>query len=233
MPTPAATFKEIHRLRRYIRDLEGKADQEPRLRKAQDDKVARHEALFKQAQERLKHYKVEIHHKEVSIKSAQDQIKKYEKQLKENITSKKEYDALMAEIASTKASIGKLEDEALELMSQSEDEAKKLPDVEAGLHKAKEEHARFDQDHAEALERYAREKVKAEAELKEQEALLPEDFRLHYNRFVTAKGADALASVANNLCTACYTEVTPQMASELRRGSYLICKNCGRILYAE
>ena len=223
----------IHRLRRYIRDLEGKADQEPRLRKAQDDKVARQEKLLKQAQEQLKHFKVEIHHKEVSIKSAQDQIKKYEKQLKENISNKKEYDALMAEIAATKASIGKLEDEALELMSQSEDEAKKLPEVEAALRKAKEEHARFDQDHAESLQRFAQEKVKAEADLKEQEAQLPEDFRPQYNRFVAAKGADALAAVANNLCTACYTEVTPQMGSELRRGNFLLCKNCGRILYLE
>ena len=233
MPTPAAIFKEIHRLRRYIRDLEGKADQEPRLRKAQDDKVARQEKLLKQAQEQLKHFKVEIHHKEVSIKSAQDQIKKYEKQLKENISNKKEYDALMAEISAAKASIGKLEDEALELMGQSEDETKKLPDVESGLRKAKEEHARFDQDHAEALDRYAQEKVKAEAELKEQEAQLPDDFRPQYNRFVAAKGADALAAVANNVCTACYTEVTPQMGSELRRGSFLVCKNCGRILYLE
>ena len=233
MPTPAAIFKEIHRLRRYIRDLEGKADQEPRLRKAQDDKVARHEALLKQAQDGLKRLKMETHQKEVSIKAAQDQIKKYEKQLKENISNKKEYDALMAEIAATKASIGKLEDETLELMGQSEEDAKKLPDVEANLRKAKEEHARFDQDHAETLERYAQEKVKAQAELQEQEGLLPEDFRPQYNRFVAAKGPDALAAVANNVCTACYTEVTPQMASELRRGSFLMCKNCGRILYAE
>jgi predicted nucleic acid-binding Zn-ribbon protein len=233
MPTPAAILKEIHRLRRYIRDLEGKADQEPRLRKAQDDKVARHEALLKQTQDGLKRLKMEIHQKEVSIKAAQDQIKKYEKQLKENISNKKEYDALMAEIAGTKASIGKLEDETLELMGQCEDDAKKVPDVEAALRKAKEEHARFDQDHAEALERYAQERVKAQADLKEQEMLLPEDVRPQYNRLVAAKGADALAAVANNLCAACYTEVTPQMASELRRGSFLVCKNCGRILYAE
>ncbi len=233
MPTPAAIFKEIHRLRRYIRDLEGRADQEPRLRKAQDDKVARHEAQLRQAQDGLKRLKIEIHQKEVSIKSAQDQIKKYEKQLKENISNKKEYDALMAEIAGTKATIGKLEDETLELMGQSEDETKKLPDLEAALRKAKEEHARFDQDHAETLQRYAQERLKALEELKEQEALVPEDLRPHYNRFVAAKGPDALAAVANSVCSACYTEVTPQMGSELRRGNYLICKNCGRILYAE
>lgn len=160
MATPAAIFREIHRLRRYIRDLEGRADQEPRLRKAQVDKVTRHETLLKQAQDALKHLKVDIHAKETSIKSAQDQIKKYEKQLKEMISNKKEYDALTAEINQAKATITKLEDETLELMSQSEDQAAKLPEVEAALRKVKDEYARFDQDHADNLERYVAERVK-------------------------------------------------------------------------
>jgi predicted nucleic acid-binding Zn-ribbon protein len=233
MPTPAAIFREIHRLRRYVRELEGKADQEPRLRKAQDAKLARQETILKQAQDGLKHLKVEIHQNEVSIKSAQDQIKKYEKQLKEMISNKKEYDALTHEIGTAKATIAKLEDETLELMGQSEEQTAKLPEVEVGLRKAKEEHARFDQDHAQALDRYAQERLRALDELKAQEALLPEDLVAQYNRFVAAKGADAMSSVQNGVCSACYTEVTPQMTSELRRGSFLMCKNCGRILYAE
>ncbi len=233
MATPAAIFREIHRLRRYIRDLEGRADQEPRLRKAQVDKVTRHETLLKQAQDALKHLKVDIHAKETSIKSAQDQIKKYEKQLKEMISNKKEYDALTAEINQAKATITKLEDETLELMSQSEDQAAKLPEVEAALRKVKDEYARFDQDHADNLERYVAERVKALEELKVQEADLPDDYRLQYNKFVAAKGADALAGVQSGVCSACYTEVTAQMCSELRRGNFLMCKNCGRILYAE
>lgn len=70
-------------------------------------------------------------------------------------------------------------------------------------------------------------------ELKVQEADLPDDYRLQYNKFVAAKGADALAGVQSGVCSACYTEVTAQMCSELRRGNFLMCKNCGRILYAE
>jgi uncharacterized protein len=232
MPTPAVIIREIHRLRRYVRDLEGKADEEPRLRKAQDAKVARHETVLKQAQDALKHLKVEIHEKEVSIRAAQDQVKKYEKQLKEMISSKKEYDALQHEIAQAKATITQLEDETLELMGKSEEQAAKLPELESAVRKAKEEHARFDVDHANNLERYAQERVKALEDLKAQEAQLPEDLRPQYNRFIAAKGADALSAVQNNVCAACYTEVTPQMSSELRRGSYLLCKSCGRILYA-
>jgi predicted nucleic acid-binding Zn-ribbon protein len=233
MPTPAAIFREIHRLRRHIRELEGRAEQGPRLRKLQQDKLARQEEATRQAHDELKHLKVQIHEKEVSIKSTQEQIKKYEKQLKEMISNKKEYDALTAEISQARRTITKLEDEALEAMAKNEDQAAKLPEVDAALRKAKEDYARFDQDFATNLERYAAEKVKAEEELRAQEATLPEDLRPQYTRLTAAKGADALAGVANNLCNACYTEVTAQMGSELRRGSFLLCKNCGRMLYAE
>ncbi len=232
MPTTADVFREIHRLRRYIRELEGKADQEPRLRKAQADKVTRAEAQLAQAHDAIKHLKVTIHQKEVSIKAAQEQIKKYEKQLKEMISNKKEYDALTHEIAAAKASIGQLEDEALEAMGQSEDGAARLPELEAAVRKAKEEFGRFDQDHAANLERYAQEKVRAQEELKAAEASLPADVRPQYERLVAAKSADALAAVVSNNCTACYTEVTPQMANDVRRGMFVLCKTCGRVLYA-
>jgi uncharacterized protein len=233
MATTAAIFREIHRLRRHIRELDGRTDQGPRMRKVQEDKLARHEEALRQAQEGLKHLKVTIHQKEVSIKAAQEQIKKYEKQLKEMISNKKEYDALTAEIAQAKVNIARLEDETLDAMGNSEEQAAKLPELEATLKKAKQDYACFDQDFAANLARYAEEKAKAQADLLAQEASLPEDYRPQYNRFVAAKGADALSAAQNGVCAACYTEITAQMASELRRGSFLMCKNCGRILYAE
>jgi uncharacterized protein len=233
MATPADILKEVHRLRRYIQDLAARSDQGPRARKVQQDKLARQEDTLRQAQDALKQLKVHIHEKEVSIKSAQELVKKYEKQLKENITSKKEYDALTAEIAQARSNIGKLEDETLEMLSASEEQAAKLPEVEAAARKAREDFARFDQDQADNQRRYTEEKARSQAELKAAEVSLPEDVRPLYERLAAAKGADALAGVQGGVCSACYTEVTPQMASELRRGTYLICKNCGRILYAD
>lgn len=232
MATNADIFREIHRLRRFIQDLGTRAEQGPRARKLQQDKLARQEETLRAAQEALKQTKVLIHAKEVSIRSTQDQIRKYEKQLKENITNKKEYDALNAEIVQAKAQIGRLEDEALEAISHSEEQTARLPEVEATVRKARDEYARFDQDHAANLARYAAEKERAQAELKAFEETLPFDIRPLYDRLAAAKGADALSGVENGVCSSCYTEVTPQMASELRRGNYLLCKNCGRILYA-
>jgi predicted nucleic acid-binding Zn-ribbon protein len=233
MATPAEIFREIHRLRRYLKDLNTRHEQAPKLQKQQADKLARQEEGLKQAHDAIKHLKVHIHEKDVSIRTEQDIIRKYEKQLKEMITSKKEYDALTHEIAQAKATIGKLEDEALAMIGESEERAAKLPEIEATVKKAREDFAKFEQDQAESLRRYDEEKARSEAELKAAEASLAEDIRTPYLRLAAAKGADALASVQHGTCAACYTEVTPQMASDLRRGLYLVCKMCGRILYAE
>ena len=233
MATPSEIFREVHRLRRYLKDLSTRHEQAPRLLKAQADKLARQEEVLKQAQEVIKHLKVNIHEKDVSIRTEQDVIRKYEKQLREMITSKKEYEALTHEIAQAKATIGKLEDEALAMIGESEERTAKMPEIEANAKKARQDFAKFEQDQADSLRRHDEEKARAEAELSAAETSLPEDIRSVYTRLAAAKGADALAAVQHGTCAACYTEVTPQMASDLRRGLSSVCKMCGRILYAE
>ena len=73
---------------------------------------------------------------------------------------------------------------------------------------------------------------KATDELKRVEATLPDDVRVQYDRLVTSKEEGSIAAVEGQTCTACYTDVTAQMANDLRRGDFVLCKSCGRILYS-
>src|SRR5438132_1692159 len=98
MPGPAATLREIHRLRRLAKDLEGRIAQQPRLLRAQQNAVTKQEENLREAQEAIKRLKVTTHEKEVSLKTTNQLIAKHEKQLNEAAT-KKEYDALKSEIA--------------------------------------------------------------------------------------------------------------------------------------
>jgi len=233
MPGPADILRELHRLRRHVAELDAKTEQAPRLLKGQQTKLANQEAALKQAQDELKHLKMKVHELDVSIKSAQEQVNRYERQLKEQITSKKEYDALTAEIKHGRETIGKLEDEALAALTDVEVRAAKLPEIEAATKKAKADYAQYETDHADRLNRFADERAKALAELKTVEATLPPDIKAQYDRMIAAKGPDAVAGVQGRTCTACYTEITPQMSSQLTQGNVVICKNCGRMLYAE
>jgi predicted nucleic acid-binding Zn-ribbon protein len=233
MPGPAAILREVHRLRSHIHELDTRTEQAPRSLKTQQLRLANQEETLKKAQDALKHVKMKIHEKEVSIKASQQQVDKYERQLKEQITSKKEYDALTAEIKSARATIGKLEDETLAALTESEEQAAKLPAVEAAAKKARADFVQFEKDHQEKLQRYADEKKKALDELKTVEESIPEEVRVDYNRLIKSKGADAFAGVANRICAACYTEVTPQMTNDLVQGAFVVCKNCGRMLYLD
>src|SRR5262249_4003550 len=112
MPAPADVFRAIHRLRRSAHDLQEQLDRFPRQLKAQQARVARQEELLRQAHDAIKKLKVTAQKMEGELKDRHAQIGKYERQLNE-VTSKKEYDALQHEIAAARADCGRLEDEIL------------------------------------------------------------------------------------------------------------------------
>jgi predicted nucleic acid-binding Zn-ribbon protein len=232
MPGPAVILKELHHLRRLIEDLNEKGAEAPRKLSIQEKRLANQENLLTAAKEHLKNLGLQIRDKEGSVKQMQAQIKKYEKQFDE-AANKKEYDALKSEIAQEREHISKAEDEILAGMAESDEKTSQLPEVEKTAQKARADFAQFKKDQEELLARYGNEKARAEEALKAAEATLPDDVRPQYLRIVAGKGTDALAGVKGRICSACYTEVTSQMLSELKREMFIQCKNCGRMLYVE
>jgi len=232
MPGPAVILKELHRLRLLIDDLDAKIAGAPKQLANQQKKLAAQEDVLTQAKEHLKRLALDMRDKEGSIKATQALIKKYEKQL-DGAANKKEYDTLQHEIATSKANIAKLEDEILAAMGESEEKTAQLPTVEQTAQKAKADFAQWEKDQHEKIERFKNEKVRAAEALTANTASLPDDVRPQYERLTAAKGNDALSGVNGRICSACYTEITAQMHSELKREMFLICKNCGRMLYVE
>ena len=132
---PAATLRELHRLRRFAKELEEEIQRLPQQQKIQENRVARQEEGLKNHHETIKKTKVSIHEKEVSLKTAHQQISKQEKQRNE-AGGKKEYDALGAEIATARQNCQKLEDEILTLMTEVDDKTAQIPQLEATLKQA-------------------------------------------------------------------------------------------------
>src|SRR5438105_2967035 len=109
MSGPAVTLREIHRLRRFARDLQEQIERGPKQLKAQQAKVARHEAARHEAQDTLKKLKVQVHEKETTLKTTHAVIVKHKGQLNA-AASKKEYDALANEIAAEQARFGQVQE---------------------------------------------------------------------------------------------------------------------------
>ena len=230
MSGPAILFREIHRLRRFAHELQEQIDRQPRQQKAQQAKVARQEEAYRQAQDAIKHLKVDVHSKEGTLKSTHTQIAKYQKQLNE-AGAKKEYDALQHELNDAKATCQQLEEEILNGIAESEEKSAQLPELEQAVRQAKEEYAKFESGMTERLTNYRTQLAEANKQLQEQEAALPVSLRAQYERIVASKGPDALSSVQGQSCTACYTEITAQQYNELQQELFVPCRACGRILY--
>ncbi|HZV04482.1 MAG TPA: C4-type zinc ribbon domain-containing protein [Gemmataceae bacterium] len=230
MSGPAVLFREIHRLRRFAHDLQEQIDRLPRQQKAQQGKVARQEEILRQAQDAIKHLKVEIHSKEGTLKSTHGQIAKYQKQLN-GAESKKEYDALQHEINDAKAACLRLEEEILNGIAETEEKTAQLPELEKAVKQAKAEHAQFEAGMQERMTNYQSQLAEARKQLEERESALPANLRTQYERNIAARGHDALSPVAGQTCAACYTEITAQQHNELKQELFVLCKSCGRILY--
>jgi predicted nucleic acid-binding Zn-ribbon protein len=231
MSTPLPTvFREIHRLRRHLRDLQAELDRLPITLKARQAKVAKQEQALKDFQDGIKHLKVDIHEKEVRLKGAGQQLTKYERQLND-MTTPKEIAAKQTEIASSKALIAQLEEEILTSMGDLDERTAKVPELDAQLKKAKEELVAFEADMGERKQNLTADKKRADDELRAQEEQLPGSARDKYDRLVKAHGADALAAVVDRVCGQCRSTVTAQNVNELLLGHFLCCPSCGRALY--
>jgi predicted nucleic acid-binding Zn-ribbon protein len=230
MAGPAVILREIHRLRRFARDLQTKIEQGPRALKAQQARVGRQEEALRQAQDGLKRLKVTMHDKEVTLKTTLQQITKYEKQQNEAV-SKKEYDTFQHEIDAARKKVRQLEDEILDAMAHTEEETPKVPELEKALAQVREEAARFEREQGERLAGYAAELAQTHQQIAEVEATLPPEVQPQYKRLVAAKGEDGLAALNGRTCSACYTDITAQNYNDLSQGNFVLCKSCGRMLY--
>jgi predicted nucleic acid-binding Zn-ribbon protein len=225
-----ATLRELHRLRRHIKGLQEEIDRVPLKIRAYNAKLTRQDDEVKAAHDAFKHLKVTIHEKEVTLKQTHQQIKKWEEQLR-TISSKKEYDALNHEIAGARKTCGELEDAILEGMTQLEEQAAHIPELEKALKAGKDELGRFETTSKERVVVLGAELQQTQAQLKQVEETLPPDLRPTYDRQVASRGEDALSLARNNTCSACHSALTEQQRNDLLSGRLVLCKSCGRIVY--
>ncbi|MFM7151629.1 MAG: zinc ribbon domain-containing protein [Gemmataceae bacterium] len=232
MSGDASLFREIHRLRSYLRDLQEEIDRIPLQRKAFQNKQAKAEKNLADEQETIKKLKIGITDREKQIKSKGDQIERYQRQQNES-TSKKEYDAFNLEIAHAREAIGKLEDEILQAMAEVEERQARLPTHEKALSAAKAELVQFEAEIGPRKTFLDEQFQDATGKLKEAEKLVPAKLKAQYDRTIQSMGADGFALVRDMNCTECYTEINRTLELRLINDEFVVCPSCGRILYLD
>jgi predicted nucleic acid-binding Zn-ribbon protein len=230
MPGPAAILREIHRLRRFADELRIEIERGPRTIQLQQAKITKQEDLLREAQETIKRLKVDTLSKESMLRTRHQQIDKHQLQLNQ-ASSKKEYDALKAEIAADQRACRQIEDDILHDMGETEEQTSQLAELERNVQRAKEEVAQFEASFRMRQGSLTEQLNQTLRQLKEVVDTLGDDVRPQFERLIAAHGEDALSAVQNRTCSACYTEITAQNYNDLIRQQFVLCKNCGRMLY--
>jgi uncharacterized protein len=231
MSTPASPIlKELHRLRKHLRDLQSEIDLGPRVMKLQQQKLVSEEQAHKDAHESLKRLKLTLKDDEVSLKATEQRLLKLAADM--NLAgSKKEYDAKQSEINQANVKKGEFEDAILTGMTRIEERTAGLPDVEKRWADAQKEFEQYKQDARERLERLIADQKATQAELVEVEKRLPPEMKGPYDRMVKTYGPDGLAAVVGRSCQHCRTAITEQQRLNLLNGAFMACSQCARILY--
>jgi uncharacterized protein len=224
-------LKELHRLRKLIRDAQAEIDRGPRVMKAHQTKLATQEKAVADAKDALKHRKADVLTGEATIKSLNQSLGKHTKQL-DSLTDPRQIEAKEHDIANTKELIAKTEDDLLAAMTDVDERTAKIPELEASLTKAKADFKVYEAEAAERLARLKDEVKAATAALTEEEKKIPPATKGIYERLVRAHGAEALAAVENQSCSHCRVGVTQQQMADLRQATeFHTCRNCGRLMY--
>lgn len=232
MSTPllTAVIRECHRMRVHLRDLQAEIDRGPRVLKARQARLEAERQTHKDHHESITRFKLKQRDDEGTLKQTEARLAKLEEQLTK-ITVPKEYDAKQSEIRQAREKKAVLEDAILTTMTEIEDRINRVPAMEKQWADAQAEFAQYQVDAKERLERLVADQKHTREELAKQEALLPAKERTSYDYLVKAHGPDAMSPVKGRVCQSCRSGMTEQKWLELREGLFILCSNCGKMLY--
>jgi uncharacterized protein len=230
MPAVTEVFRECHRLRIHLRKLNREIELGPRVLKGKQDELEEERQAHKEHHDSITRFKLKQREDEGTLKQTDTRLAKLGEQLL-GTSVQKEYEAKQHEIAHAKAKKADLEDAILTSMTEIEDRTAAIPAIEKKWADAQAAFAEFQRQAADRLEMLKKDKADSEALLAKTEEAIPEDIRARYEKFVKAHGPEAMAAVKGKSCQGCRTDMTDQKLIELRRGEFMQCPTCGKILF--
>jgi predicted nucleic acid-binding Zn-ribbon protein len=189
-------------------------------------------------EEQLRVAELEKNHRTVEQQLREEEEKIKEKRVRLNrIRNERELQALRREIEMMKETNGKLEDDALQLLEQIEQEKARLTQTRAEIDTLK---ARISQDaaHIEAQVASLEEEIRVEhGEREKISRNIDADLCARYERIFAKRGGVAVVEIRSGTCQGCHMHIPPHMGNQIRSnvqqntGVIFHCPHCGRILY--
>jgi hypothetical protein len=177
------------------------------------------------------------------VEDARDRLKRYQQQINQ-VSTQREYGALLQEIDTVKRAIGEAEERGLASLERSEALGRELEELRGAF-------GELDRRYSSELEKWEAEKPAVAAQVAELErkveglrAELPRNVVAQFDRLAQRFPGSALAPILKVdrggrgpsmwRCGACNFRVRPQVVVEVRNtGRMVQCDSCHRILYLQ
>lgn len=226
------TLRTLHRIHLQLTDLNARLRRGPNLIRAHENNVKKCQDQLDALREELKKARMTSDGKQGLLRVGEEKVKKLQTQLN-MANSNREYQSFQEQIAATEMANSVMADEILEGLEKVDEFADKIAEAEAAVAKAQGEKEKVAKQFAEEEPSIRGDVERLEAELKQNEVLLPGDFKVIYHRAVNSRAGDALAPVKGEYCDGCNQKVPLNHINKVlvAEPKPLVCQGCGRLLY--
>lgn len=233
-------LRELNLVDQQLRGLESRLTGARRYVRAQQ---AKSDQLLQQKHElaqQLQQTKAHLANVENEVASADARIA-HLRDLMNNVKTNKEYSAMLVEVNTLKVDKGKLEEQALELMSQVETLEGEVTAIDQAIAEQAKVQALADADLAERTGEVGDRLEELKAERVEKAKAVPPDALEVFERMADSYDGEAMSPLVEQdrrrmeyLCGGCYMNLPVEMVNKLIRDDELNrCPSCQRILYIE
>jgi len=189
------------------------------------------EARVEEMRRNLEELERESRKRNLDVDELDTQIHSYQKELDEGIISYKDMEALREKIASQRARMSAMADEALLMMDRIEEEKERLAAAEDEL---KARQAKLSSEEEELTTRIAQleQELAAAKEAREKiaERISPSLLARYEN--LRRSFPDPVVPIKDGICTGCKLRVSGHTIERARNTAEIVtCENCSRILY--
>lgn len=234
------SLKDLFLIDQQVRGLEGRLTSARNHVRAQQTKLDKFTAEHAKLQQQRKQLKATEANHETEISGFEQRIAKLREQMNSAKTNK-EYSATLVEVNTIKADKSKIEEKALELLTQIEQVEAQIAEIEAKITEQTKIKEMADRDLAERQTEVGEQLDELKGQRAEAATHVPSDALVVFEKLADALDGEAMAPVIQEdprlmeyICGGCYMQIPMERLNQLITQDDIVrCPSCSRILYLE
>lgn len=224
-------LSELHQRLQELESAEGRLAEGPRRIRLAQKQVAAAELATEQQKEEITRMRKAADGYGLQLKTRESELLKLEGLLNQ-AKSNKEYEIVKGQIAAAQKARESLEGEALEAMEQVDAAQARLKELKQTLESTQADLKKLEASVAAERPGLEESVAAVQGKIAEAEKIIPGgDHTVTWKRIRGAHGAAALSQIDEGFCSFCSSRVTTQDLVRINTGEFLLCRECGRVLY--